>query len=316
MPCEVWRAHAQRHPLGAHVHACGPRGGLRQGRARGVEKRARARIEAGRGARGGDGQGERQARLAGDAFLLAHQPGDIGVEADGSAGSERGGRHDAREQGRLALVAEIHQVRDGDAAGRRPGDGIGGKAGRQLPGNGDGFAEVAGIAPVDVPALLDAQADADPERLAWSDGGRLGDQLGLHQLAHRRRSLRHALPAGESQHEEEGATSAPQAHRQIASGWKVRAARYWGCWVGRGLSTSQACSQFGESGPSGLSGSGPSGAARRAWGRGGRPRRRGSPAAPGRRRRSGRRSAAPTGRPPAVNPHGMEAAGCCVRLKG
>ena len=52
---------------------------------------------------------------------------------------------------------------------------------------------VAGIAPVDVPVLLDAQADADPEGLARGDRGRLGDQLGLHQLAHRRRGAAPAL---------------------------------------------------------------------------------------------------------------------------
>ena len=209
------RAHVQRQPLGPHLHARGPRRGLRQGCPRRIEERACARIDAGRHAGARNRQSERQARLARYALLLAHQPRDMRSQVDGRAGNNGGGRHDAGEQHRLALIAEIDKVGDGDAAGRRPDDGIGGKARRQRPGNGDRFPGVAGVAPVDVPALLDAQAQAHPECLPGGNGRRLGDELCLHQLAHRRRSTCCALPREDSQRQRDGAAHTRQAHQRV-----------------------------------------------------------------------------------------------------
>ena len=177
----------QRQPVRGDLHAGAPGRGLRQGPARGIEGSRRRCVRRSGDPGGGNGQGERQARLARDAFLLAHQPGDVGFQRDRRGAVELGRRRDAGEQCRFALVAEVGEVRDGDALRRRPCDRPGFETRRQLPGDARRLARVARIAPVDVPVVLDAQAQPDPERLARLHRRRLGNELCLDQVRGRRR---------------------------------------------------------------------------------------------------------------------------------
>ena len=173
----------ERHLIRRKLHARAPGRGLRQGPAGSVEGGCRRLPPARRRSQVRQRAGP-ACRLASPGMHSFSHTSQVtsASRATGAEASSVARRRDAGEQHRLALVAEVGEMGDGNALRRRPGDRAGREARRQLPGDGRRLARVARVAPVDVPMLLDAQAHADPERLTRLDRGRLGDQLRLHQL--------------------------------------------------------------------------------------------------------------------------------------
>jgi hypothetical protein len=172
----------ERQGVRRKVHVRAPGRGLRQGPVRGVEKGRGGCVRRSWGTGACNGQAVRHARLARDTLRFAHQPGGVGRNGDRRSSIERVGRRNAGKQGNSALVAEVEEMRDGDALWRRPGNGTGREARWQPPIDRDGFPGVARIAPVDVPVVPDAQPQADPKGLTRFHRCGFGNELRSHQL--------------------------------------------------------------------------------------------------------------------------------------
>jgi hypothetical protein len=121
---------------------------------------------------------QRQPDIAGNADLLAHQPGGIDDQRDRIARVERVGRADPYRQQVLALVAVVDQVAHLQCLGPRPPDLACDHAAWQLPVQRGRYPGIAGIDPVGVPVLVRFQTQSGPEGLARLDGAGLGDQFG------------------------------------------------------------------------------------------------------------------------------------------
>ena len=117
----------------------------------------------------GDVKRERQVGFAGDADFAADEPVDVGAEVGFAGGLEGVGEGDGKED--FVFVAEIHEWAEGQAAGRGELHGAGGDAGGEVPVDGGGFAGVAGVAPVDVPAFIQFEVQADEGRGSGLQGG-------------------------------------------------------------------------------------------------------------------------------------------------
>ncbi len=119
-----------------------------------------------RGGRAGEGK----VGFAGDADCAADEPGNVGGE---SRFRLRGVevRSDAHRDGEddFVLVTEVHQRAEGQPLGRRELQRIGRDAFGELPGDGGRLAGVAGVDPVDVPALFHAEVQAGGKGFAGVD---------------------------------------------------------------------------------------------------------------------------------------------------
>src|SRR5580698_7019558 len=71
----------------------------------------------------------------------------------------------------FVLIAEVHQGAERETFGRGELECVGGNGGRKVPFRGGGFAGVAGIDPVDVPAFFHFEVEAGGEVFT---GGELG----------------------------------------------------------------------------------------------------------------------------------------------
>ena len=151
-------------PSGATSMRATPGRGLRQGPARGVEGGRRGCVR--RSGAPGPATGRLSDRLASPGMHSFSHTSQVtsALRATGAAASS-GRRRDAGEQRRLALVAEVERDGRQECAAASAMRSAGCEARRQLPGDGRRLARIARIAPVDVPVVLDAQAQADPERL-------------------------------------------------------------------------------------------------------------------------------------------------------
>ena len=93
---------------------------------------------------------------------------------------QRRRRRDAHRQQDLLRVAVVRERSDGDLLGMRPDDRAGGRPVGQRPAYRRRETRVAGVRPVDVPAVLEGEADAGVERLARAHRVGVGDQRHRH----------------------------------------------------------------------------------------------------------------------------------------
>ena len=118
-----------------------------------------------------------EGRRIGDADFLAGQVIDHDTEPQRPLRIREGRR---QRQHHLALVAEGLQAEDGKPLRRRPGDADAVQIRRRAPVRMRRIAGVTGRAPVDLPAVLEAEMKARRNRRAAPRGARGGNQ------AHRR----------------------------------------------------------------------------------------------------------------------------------
>ena len=103
--------------------------------------------------------------MLGDADLATDQPGDFGIEMNGTGRDGWRDRDEDREC-HLILVAEVHERAERQAAGRGKLYGAGGDAFGKHPGDRGRIAGVAGVDPVDVPVLVERDYEAHLHRTA------------------------------------------------------------------------------------------------------------------------------------------------------
>ena len=140
----------------------------------------------GLGLAGGDRQRELELGVAGHADFAAHEPVGLGIQRDGRAGGQVGGRGDFGEKEYGAFIAVAGHI----AAGvlhhmrRGPHNRAGGETGGQGPLDRGGIAG-ARVDPVTVPVFIVLELEGDPERLPGLDALFGRDQGGFHRaLAH------------------------------------------------------------------------------------------------------------------------------------
>ncbi len=137
----------------------GGRKRLWQAASKAVEERLPARI--GRSLRARNLQRNRQVGLARNANLAAHQPIDMGTELGSGRCFERGVGAQGYGEKHFILVPKIHKRAERQPAGRRKLHGAGGDAGWEHPFNARWLAGVTCIDPIDVPALVQGEVQAD-----------------------------------------------------------------------------------------------------------------------------------------------------------
>ena len=206
---EAARGHGERDHVARGRHGRRPRGGLRHVTARGGDQRRAARVDRRRPR--GDGQRDLDRSFLRDADLLAHEPARPAAKRHARAGREVGRGRDRKRQHDLARVAERHRRARRDPLGIRPRDRSRREAGRQRPLDPRGFARVARIDPVGVPARRDLLAQPEPEG-SPRPGGDVADELDPHLRRSRRR--RRIRPRGRRGALRRGHTGSPGTGRR------------------------------------------------------------------------------------------------------